>query len=107
MAQTIAHSNLVKTAVFGQDPNWGRITAAAGRANAKVDQDRLDLFFGDIPLVRKGQWQGKDREVEAAKVMKKKDIPIVLDLNLGDGLDEFWFCDFSKDYVAINADYRS
>ncbi len=55
VAQTIAHSNLVKTAVFGQDPNWGRITAAAGRAKAKVDQDRLDLFFGDIPSAS-GYW---------------------------------------------------
>ncbi len=107
VAQTIAHSSLVKTAVFGEDPNWGRITAAAGRADARVEQDKMDLFFGKVPLVIHGQWQGKDREVEAARIMKEEKISITLDLNLGDGCDEFWFCDFSKEYVSINADYRS
>lgn len=106
-AEAIAHSPLVKTAIYGQDPNWGRITAAAGRSGATVDQNKMDLYFDDIALVQKGQWQGKESEAEAAKVMKQDEINIVLDLNLGEGRDQFLFCDFSENYVKINADYRS
>ncbi len=106
-AEAIAHSNLVKTAIYGEDPNWGRITAAAGRSGAFVDQDKMDLFFEKIPLVIKGRWLGKDAEKEAAKIMKANEIQITLDLNLGDKSDYFLFCDFSENYVKINADYRS
>jgi glutamate N-acetyltransferase/amino-acid N-acetyltransferase len=106
-AEAIAHSPLVKTAIYGQDPNWGRITAAAGRSGARVDQDKMDLYFGDVRLVQKGQWLGKEAEKEAAEIMKQPEINIVLDLNLGDGQDQFLFCDFSENYVKINADYRS
>ncbi|NDY73327.1 ornithine acetyltransferase [Desulfobacter hydrogenophilus] len=106
-AEAIAHSPLVKTALYGQDPNWGRITAAAGRSGATVDQDKMDLYFDDVLLVQNGQWQGKDAEKKAAEVMKRDEINIVLDLNLGDGQDMFLFCDFSENYVKINADYRS
>jgi glutamate N-acetyltransferase/amino-acid N-acetyltransferase len=106
-AQTIAHSNLVKTAIYGEDPNWGRITAAAGRSGAQVDQDKMDLFFEQIPLVLNGRWQGLKMENKAAAVMKKDQIHITLDLNLGDHSDWFLFCDFSENYVKINADYRS
>lgn len=106
-AEAIAHSPLTKTAIYGQDPNWGRITAAAGRSGATVDQDKMDLYFGDVLLVKNGQWQGKDSEKEAAQIMKQAEINIVLDLNLGDGQDQFLFCDFSENYVKINADYRS
>lgn len=105
--EAIAHSPLVKTAIYGQDPNWGRITAAAGRSGATVDQDKMDLYFGDVLLVQNGQWQGKESEKEAAEIMKQDEISIVLDLNLGDGQDQFLFCDFSENYVKINADYRS
>lgn len=106
-AEAIAHSPLTKTAIYGQDPNWGRITAAAGRSGATVDQNKMDLYFGDILLVQNGQWQGKEAEEKAAEIMKKDEISIVLDLNLGDGQDQFLFCDFSENYVKINADYRS
>ena len=106
-AEAIAHSPLTKTAIYGQDPNWGRITAAAGRSGATVDQDKMDLYFGDILLVRNGQWQGTAAEKEAAQIMKQDEISIVLDLNLGEGRDRFLFCDFSENYVKINADYRS
>nr|WP_320014797.1 bifunctional glutamate N-acetyltransferase/amino-acid acetyltransferase ArgJ [uncultured Desulfobacter sp.] len=106
-AEAIAHSPLVKTALYGQDPNWGRITAAAGRAGATVDQDKMDLYFDDVLLVQNGQWQGKAAEKKAADIMKQNEIAIVLDLNLGDGQDQFLFCDFSENYVKINADYRS
>jgi len=107
VAEAIAHSPLVKTAIYGQDPNWGRITAAAGRSGATIDQNKMDLYFGDVLLVQNGQWQGKEIEKEAAEIMKQDEINIVLDLNLGDGQDMFLFCDFSENYVKINADYRS
>ncbi len=106
-AEAIAHSPLVKTALYGQDPNWGRITAAAGRSGVTVDQDKMDLYFDDVLLVQNGQWQGEDVEKKAADIMKQNEISIVLDLNLGDGQDQFLFCDFSENYVKINADYRS
>ncbi len=106
-AEAIAHSNLVKTAIYGEDPNWGRITAAAGRSGAFVDPDKMDLYFEKIPLVLKGCWLGQAAEKKAAQVMKAPEINIVLDLNLGDKTDRFLFCDFSENYVKINADYRS
>ncbi len=106
-AEAIAHSNLVKTAIYGEDPNWGRITAAAGRSGARVDQDKMDLYFGTIPLVLQGRWLGKEAEQKAAAVMKAREIFITLDLHLGKYADKFLFCDFSENYVKINADYRS
>ncbi|MDZ7665239.1 MAG: bifunctional glutamate N-acetyltransferase/amino-acid acetyltransferase ArgJ [Desulfotignum sp.] len=106
-AEAIAHSNLVKTAIYGEDPNWGRITAAAGRSGAAVDPDCMDLHFGTVSLVIQGKWQGTTMEKQAAEVMKASDIRITLDLNIGDHQDSFLFCDFSENYVKINADYRS
>ncbi len=105
--ETIAHSNLVKTAIYGEDPNWGRITAAAGRSGADVDPEKMDLCFNDQPLVLKGQWLGIEAEQKTALIMKNSEINITLDLNLGDEKDFFLFCDFSEDYVKINAEYRS
>lgn len=107
IAETIAGSNLVKTAIYGQDPNWGRIVAAAGRSGAAIEPDSLDLRFGDVSLVRDGVWQGKEAEVAAAKVMQESEIEIVLDLKMGKASDWYLFCDFSEEYVKINADYRS
>ncbi len=106
-AEAIAHSPLVKTAIYGQDPNWGRITAAAGRSGAAVDQDKMDLYFDDVLLVQDGQWQGKAAEKKAADIMKHNEITIVLDLKLGQAQDQFLFCDFSENYVKINTAYRS
>lgn len=106
-SEAIAHSNLVKTAIYGEDPNWGRITAAAGRSGAHVVTEKMDLFFDDQPLVVKGLWLGPDAEKEIARLMKKNEIFITLDLNLGNETDHFWFCDFSENYVKINAEYRS
>ncbi len=105
--EAIAHSNLVKTAIYGEDPNWGRITAAAGRSGADVVTEKMDLYFDDQPLVLKGCWLGPDAEKKAAKIMQGDEITLTLDLNLGEGEDFFFFCDFSENYVKINADYRS
>lgn len=106
-SEAIAHSNLVKTAIYGEDPNWGRITAAAGRSGAHVVQEKMDLYFEDLPLVLNGRWLGEKAEKETAGIMKNKEIKITLDLNLGKETDSFLFCDFSEDYVKINAEYRS
>lgn len=103
----IAHSSLVKTAIYGEDPNWGRITAAAGRSGAHVDPDKMDLFFDDQPLVVKGRWLGPKAEEKTAQIMKNDTLSILLDLNLGACSDYYFFCDFSENYVKINADYRS
>ncbi len=105
--EAIAHSNLVKTAIYGEDPNWGRITAAAGRSGAQVDPNKMDLCFDGEPLVNKGCWLGIDAEKRIAQKMKKKEISIELDLNLGRESDFYIFCDFSENYVKINADYRT
>jgi len=105
--ETIAHSNLVKTAIYGEDPNWGRITAAAGRSGADVDPEKMDLYFDDQALVLKGQWLGIKAEQKTALIMKQREINITLDLNHGKESDFFLFCDFSEDYVKINAEYRS
>ncbi len=107
VAETVAQSNLVKTAVYGEDPNWGRIVAAAGRSGALVDPEKLDLKFGDVALVKAGVWLGKDAEKEAAQIMKNDEIELTLDLNIGEYSDWYLFCDFSENYVKINADYRS
>jgi glutamate N-acetyltransferase/amino-acid N-acetyltransferase len=107
VAETVSQSNLVKTAIYGEDPNWGRIIAAAGRSGALVEPERLDLKFGDVALVEAGVWQGTDAEKEAAQVMKNDEIELVLDLNIGEYSDWYLFCDFSENYVKINADYRS
>ena len=106
-SEAIANSNLVKTAIYGEDPNWGRITAAAGRSGAYVDPGKMDLFFGDQSLVLNGQFLGSEAEKKAAILMKKDHINITLDLNLGQESDFFLFCDFSENYVKINAEYRS
>lgn len=105
--EAIAHSNLVKTAIYGQDPNWGRITAAAGRSGAKIDPGQMDLYIEKIPLVKNGTWLGSNAEEKVAQQMKKESIEIKLDLNLGNDSDYYYFCDFSENYVKINADYRT
>jgi glutamate N-acetyltransferase/amino-acid N-acetyltransferase len=107
IADTVAHSPLVKTAFFGEDANWGRIVGAAGRAGVDVDPDRIDLFFDDIQMVKAGMGCGKAVEVEATKVLKKSEFTVVVNLNIGQGFGSIITCDFSVDYVKINADYRS
>ncbi len=107
VADAIAHSPLVKTAFFGEDANWGRIIAAAGRAGVHLDPDRLDLYFDDVQMVKNGQGCGAQAEADATTVLKQEAFSVTLDLNLGPGTMEMLTCDFSLDYVKINADYRS
>ncbi|WP_372681390.1 bifunctional glutamate N-acetyltransferase/amino-acid acetyltransferase ArgJ [Desulfosarcina sp.] len=107
IADTVAHSPLVKTAFFGEDANWGRILAAAGRAGVFLDPERLDLYFDDVQMVKDGTGCGWEAEEKATGVLKKPEFSVTLDLNLGQGRASMLTCDFSLDYVKINADYRS
>jgi len=107
MADTVAHSNLVKTAFFGEDANWGRIIGALGRAGAELDPDAIDISFDDVCLVKNSRWQGIDAEADATKVLKQPEFFVTIDAHIGSGTASCWTCDFSIDYVKINADYRS
>ena len=107
IADTVAHSPLVKTAFFGEDANWGRIIGAVGRAGVDVDPDRIDLYFDDVQMVKAGMGCGKSVEAEATKVLKKSEFTVAVHLNMGQGFGSIITCDFSIDYVKINADYRS
>jgi len=107
VAQAVANSSLVKTAFFGQDANWGRILAAAGRSGADFDPAAVDLFFNDVRLVEAGTWCGPDAETRATAVLHQPEFSVTVDLRAGTGTAEVLTCDFSLDYVKINADYRS
>ncbi len=107
IAKTVANSNLVKTALFGEDANWGRIFAAAGRSGVEFDPGLVDIFFDDVLMVENGMGCGAAAEKEATKVLNKSEFAITVDLKAGDGKASVLTCDFSIDYVKINADYRS
>lgn len=107
VADTIAHSQLVKTAVFGADANWGRIVAAAGRAGVSLDPDRMDVSFDEAQLVKNGLWCGEEAEKAATAVLKKAEFDITVNLNMGEGRSLVYTCDLTFDYIRINADYRS
>ncbi|QTA82390.1 Arginine biosynthesis bifunctional protein [Desulfonema limicola] len=107
VADTIAHSSLVKTALFGEDANWGRIVAAAGRAGVYADPEKIDIYFNNIMMCKNSMTCGDKAEAEAAKVLKTPEFTITIDLNSGKGKASVFTCDFSIDYVKINADYRS
>nr|WP_217356698.1 bifunctional glutamate N-acetyltransferase/amino-acid acetyltransferase ArgJ [Ruegeria sp. HKCCA0370] len=103
----IANSPLVKTAIAGEDPNWGRIVMAIGKSGAAADRDKLSISFGDI-LVAENGWVSPDyREEDAAAYMKGQDLVIAVDLGLGEGKSTVWTCDLTHGYIEINADYRS
>ena len=108
VAETIAHSPLVKTALFASDPNWGRILAAVGRAPvAKLDVTSVSIWLDDVCIVSAGQVAPDYTEARGAAVMARTDIPIRVDLGAGSGQSCVWTCDFSYDYVRINAEYRT
>ncbi len=103
----IANSPLVKTAIAGEDPNWGRIVMAIGKSGAAADRDLLSISFGDILVAEKG-WVSPDyREDDAAAYMKGQDLVIAVDLGIGAGASTVWTCDLTHGYIEINADYRS
>jgi len=106
-AQTIANSALVKAAFFGEDANWGRIIAALGRADCRFDPDKVSIFFDEIQMVGDGIGLGDRAEKECTAVLKKDHFTVRVDLNDGLETAEVYTCDFSLDYVRINADYRT
>ncbi len=106
-AMAVAKSSLVKTALFGEDPNWGRVMAALGYAGVEMDEARTDIFIGKAKIVENGLGQGKAAEREAASALKQREIQMVIDLHKGKGEAIVWTCDLSCEYVKINAAYRS
>ena len=107
IALSIANSPLVKTACGGEDANWGRVVMAVGKAGEKAERDKLDIAFGKIRVAHAGQRDGSYDEAAASAYMKRDAIEITANLNLGRGRATVWTCDLTKEYVAINGDYRS
>ncbi len=103
----IANSPLIKTAIAGQDPNWGRVVMAVGKSGAAADRDRLSIRFGDIEVAKDG-WRSPNYSEEAAAAhMRGQNIVIGVDLGIGEGKATVWTCDLTHGYIDINADYRS
>ncbi len=106
-AKSIANSPLVKTAIAGEDPNWGRVVMAVGKSGVRADRDRLSIWFGDLEVAREGEVSPAYDEAKAAAYMKNAEIVIHVDLGLGGGTARVWTCDLTHGYIEINADYRS
>ncbi len=105
-ARAIASSSLVKTAIHGEDANWGRILAAVGYSGIDFRPEDVEIFFGEVPILRKN-YQIDFSEEAAKNVLVQKDITVTVELNHGGASATFWTCDLSKEYVAINANYRT
>ncbi len=105
-ARAIANSSLVKTAIHGEDANWGRILAAIGYSGIEFNPADVEIFFGDVPILRR-DYRIDFSEAEAKRVLSQKEIRITIDLHQGNASATFWTCDLSKEYVAINSNYRT
>ena len=106
-AYSVATSNLVKTAFFGEDANWGRIIAAVGYSGADVDPNQVEIRFGTVPVVQAGISTGKELEEQATAVLKTAEFTVTIDLHLGAGEADYYTSDLTYDYVRINGSYRS
>ena len=106
IARTVAESALVKTALHGGDPNWGRILAALGRAGVAVDVDRVDIHLGPVWVAEGGQARAYEEEA-AHRAMEEDPVRIRIDLHAGEASGWMWTCDLTRGYVDINAHYRS
>jgi glutamate N-acetyltransferase/amino-acid N-acetyltransferase len=107
IAMSIANSPLVKTAIAGEDANWGRVVMAVGKAGEPADRDKLSIWFGGIRVAHKGARDPGYNEAEVSAAMKKPEISLKVALGLGKGRDRVLTCDLTKEYIAINGDYRS
>jgi len=107
IAFSIANSPLVKTAIAGEDPNWGRVVMAVGKAGEAADRDRLAIWLGDIEVAREGEVAPSYREELGANYMKRAEIAITVDVGVGSAEATVWTCDLTAEYIAINAAYRS
>jgi glutamate N-acetyltransferase/amino-acid N-acetyltransferase len=106
-ARTVALSPLVKTAMAGEDVNWGRIMAALGRSGARFDPEQVEIAYGDALVAQKGRGLGTEAEARAKKVIQAGAFPLTIDLNNGGFSDYYETCDYTEDYIKINASYRS
>jgi glutamate N-acetyltransferase/amino-acid N-acetyltransferase len=107
IAMSIANSPLVKTAIAGEDANWGRVVMAVGKAGEPANRDKLSIWFGGIRVAHKGARDPSYDEAKVSEAMKNAKIPLKVQLGLGRGKDRVLTCDLTKEYVAINGDYRS
>jgi len=107
VALSIANSPLVKTAIAGEDANWGRVVMAVGKSGAAADRDKLSIRFGDITVAENGWRAPHYSEDETSAYMKNQELEIGVDLGIGDGKSTVWTCDLTHGYISINADYRS
>lgn len=107
IAMSIANSPLVKTAIAGEDANWGRVVMAVGKAGEKANRDKLAIWFGDIQVAKNGLRNETYNENEASAYMKHDAIKISVDVGVGKSASCVWTCDLTKEYIAINGDYRS
>ena len=107
IALSIANSPLVKTAIAGEDANWGRVVMAVGKAGEPADRDKLSIWFGGIRVAHKGARDPGYDEAAVSAAMKKPEIALKVALGLGKGRDRVLTCDLTKEYIAINGDYRS
>ena len=106
-AKAIANSPLVKTALAGEDPNWGRIVMALGKSGAAAERDLIKIWLGDILVAEQGWVAASYSEERGAAYMKNAELVIAVDLGMGNGAATVWTCDLTHDYISINADYRS
>jgi glutamate N-acetyltransferase/amino-acid N-acetyltransferase len=107
IALSIANSPLVKTALAGEDANWGRVVMAVGKAGEPADRDRLTIWFGDHRVAHQGERDPSYSEEAVSEYMKGRELTLRADIGLGSGRATVWTCDLTDEYVAINADYRS
>jgi glutamate N-acetyltransferase/amino-acid N-acetyltransferase len=107
IARKISTSNLLKCAIFGSDPNWGRIVASAGASGVEFDIDKMDVYLGPVKALSGGSIAKTFEKEKARRFIKDKKVHITVDLNSGKAGAKAWTCDFSKEYVAINSEYST
>ena len=107
IALSIANSPLVKTAIAGEDPNWGRIIMAIGKSGENIIQEKIKIYFGKYLITNNGKVHKKYDEKKTKDYMKNTNLLVKVDLGIGKGIAKVWGCDFTKEYIEINADYRS
>ena len=105
-AKAVIASSLVKTAVYGNDANWGRIACALGYSGASFEPDKVNIYIGSVQVAKDGMGLTFDEEAAMA-ILKQKEVPLLIELNIGAYQATAWGCDLTYDYVKINADYRS
>ncbi|MBU2532715.1 MAG: bifunctional glutamate N-acetyltransferase/amino-acid acetyltransferase ArgJ, partial [Alphaproteobacteria bacterium] len=107
IAMTMANSPILKAAIAGEDPNWGRVVMAVGKAGEAADRDKLQIRFGELLVAKNGLRAPDYREEQGAAYMKNAELRISVDVGIADGTATVWTCDLTHDYITINADYRS